>query len=571
MKKILDLLKAKKWLMITVICVLALAVCTGAFAAFTALHDSIMPRVKVEGVSLGGMTREEAISAMGAIDEEYGAATFNVTAADVVTPIVGKELAVGLDKEAIADAALKFGHEGSLWRRMLSTAKTLVLGRKLDPVVKLDEELLAVVTETIAEVNVEPQDATFRVDGDKLILTPPSDGSHFDLDALKVRIKEKFVDKDYGDMVLTMEPWPAKAIDLDEVYAEVHTVAKDAAIETVDGKKQLTPHVVGVDFDLAAAKEKLAATPNAEVVIPLTLTQPKVTTAQLQSSNELFGHTLSKVTTRYSAKKVNRVSNVKLAASLINGTVLNPGEVFSYNKVVGPRTTARGFKSAAIFAAGEVVDGIGGGICQVSSTLYMASVYADLETVKRTNHSFYVDYAPKGQDATVVYGSIDFQFRNNTDAPIKIFASANNTSVTVTIKGTASSQKKVEFQSKTVSTTPFTEKTVVDNSLKPGERVIKQAGQNGMQLEVYRVVYDANGKVIRREHENTTRYKPMQQIVSVGPAAQTAAPQTQEQPQQQQQPAQQEQKPAEQEQKPAEQQPAETPAEGTQTEETPAA
>lgn len=524
MAKFLEALKTKKWMMALLAGLLVLALLLGALAIYTAAHGDILPRVRIDNVSLGGLNREEAAEKIAALDEGYAAAKFWVTAADVVTPIAGWELGVELDKDALVDTAMGYGHSGSFWHRMMSTAKTLLLGRTLDPVVQLDEELLNVIVGKIAEVNVEPQDASFRIEEEKLILTPAVDGSHFDEPAFRKRLKEKFEQKDHGDMVLGINVWEAKPLNMDEVYAEVHTEAKDAVIETVDGKKVLTPHVVGVDFDLEAAKAALSENPDITHEIPITLTQPKVTTEQLQSSNELFAHTLSKVTTRYSAKKVNRVSNVKLAAKLVNGTVLNPGEVFSYNDVVGPRTTARGFKAAGIFVAGEVVDGIGGGICQVSSTLYMASVYADLETVKRTNHSFYVDYAPKGHDATVVYGAIDFQFRNNTDAPIKIFASANNTSVTVTIKGTAETKKTVKLQSSTRSTTPFSEKIVEDPTLKPGERVITQAGQQGMHLEVYRLVYDKDGNLLRKEHENTTRYKPMTQIVSVGPEVPAVAP-----------------------------------------------
>ncbi len=524
MEKVLLMLKTKKWLMGVVAGVLALALLFGALAIYTAVHKNIQPRICIDGLSLGGMNRDEAIQAMTALDENYGAAKFSVTVADVATSISGTDLGVQLDKELLADTALGFGHDGGFWSRMMSNAKTLLVGRKLDPVVKLDDELLDVIISKLAEVNVEPQDASFVIDGDKMTLTPPVDGSHFDEEAFRTRLKEKFEQKDHGDMVLGINPWEAKHLNLDEVYAEVHKEAQDARIEMQDGKKVLTPHVVGVNFDLEAAKAALSATPDKEVVIPLTLTHPKVTTEQLQSSNELFSHTLSKVTTRYSAAKVNRVANVKLAAKLVNGTVLNPGEVFSYNDVVGPRTAARGFKKAGVFAGGEVVDGLGGGICQVSSTLYMASMYADLETVKRVNHAFYVDYAPKGEDATVVYGSIDFQFRNDTDAPIKIFATANNTSVTVTIKGTVAQQKTVKIQSTVRSTTPFTEKVVEDPSLQPGERVIKQAGQQGMYLDVYRLVYDKKGNLLRKERENTTRYKPMTQIVNVGPAAPAVEP-----------------------------------------------
>ncbi|MBQ3055486.1 MAG: peptidoglycan binding domain-containing protein [Oscillospiraceae bacterium] len=313
MSKFFGFLKAKKWLAVILACVGVGIIGVAGFAIYTATHADIMPNVRVENLALGGMTREEAIEAMGAIDEEYGASTFNITAADTITPVVGKELNVRLDKEAVADEAIKVGHEGNLWQRMLATAKTLTSGHEIAPVVVLDEDLLGVIIERVSAANVEPQDATFRVEKDQLILTPPVDGKHFDIEALKTRIREKFQEKDYGDMVLTMEPWEAKPINLDEVYAEVHTEAKDAVIETKDGKKVLTPHVVGVDFDLAAAKEKLAQTPDEEIRITLTLTQPKVTTASLQSSNELFGHTLSKVTTRYSAKKptVSAMSNLQ--------------------------------------------------------------------------------------------------------------------------------------------------------------------------------------------------------------------------------------------------------------------
>ena len=160
-----------------------------------------------------------------------------------------------------------------------------------------------------------------------------------------------------------------------------------------------------------------------EYTIPLNILYPKVTTNMI--GTEAFPDLLSTYSTNYAASNKNRTTNLILAANKINGTVLMPGETFSYNKVVGARTIAAGYKEAPIYVSGEVVDGVGGGICQITTTLYNAVVYANLEIVQRTNHQFVPSYAPASRDATVVYGSIDFQFKNNRNYPIKIVCSVS--------------------------------------------------------------------------------------------------------------------------------------------------
>ena len=129
--------------------------------------------------------------------------------------------------------------------------------------------------------------------------------------------------------------------------------------------------------------------------------------------------------TNYAANNKNRTTNLILAANKINGTVLMPGEVFSYNKVVGARTISAGYKEAPVYVDGRVEDGLGGGICQITSTLYNAVVYANLEITQRTNHQFIPSYVTASRDATVVYGAIDFQFKNNRNYPIKLVCSVS--------------------------------------------------------------------------------------------------------------------------------------------------
>ena len=140
---------------------------------------------------------------------------------------------------------------------------------------------------------------------------------------------------------------------------------------------------------------------------------------------EAFPDLLSSFSTRYSTSAVDRTTNLRLAAEKINGTVLMPGETFSYNQVVGARTIAAGYKEAPIYVQGKVVDGLGGGICQITSTLYNAVVLANLEIVERTNHQFVPSYVTASRDATVVYGSIDFKFKNTRDYAVKLVCSVS--------------------------------------------------------------------------------------------------------------------------------------------------
>ena len=172
------------------------------------------------------------------------------------------------------------------------------------------------------------------------------------------------------------------------------------------------------------------------------------TTANTATEDEEFSDVLGSKTTYYNTSVTGRSTNIRLATEAIDGTVLQPGETFSLNGVVGRRTAAKGYQTAIIFQNGKQVEGLGGGVCQVSSTVYGAVLYADLQVTERSSHQFQVSYTPVSQDAAVYYGSQDFQFVNDTDNPIKIAADASNGSLTVTIYGTKTTEKKVTLSSK---------------------------------------------------------------------------------------------------------------------------
>ena len=211
-----------------------------------------------------------------------------------------------------------------------------------------------------------------------------------------------------------------------------------------------------------------------------------------------------------------RGSNIALAASHINGTLLAPGQIFSYNKVVGPRIESAGFQDAPVIVKGELVPGIGGGICQVSSTLYNAVLLSDLKIVHRAHHAFPVHYLPAGRDATVVDGAIDFQFQNSTPAPIYIAASSGGGHLSFRILGKKTPGKTVaiELADHEVEPTP-PPKTVSDPTLYAGTRRFKDRGHRGQRVTVYRVVKQ-NGQVLKRELISRDHYRPFAPIVLTG-------------------------------------------------------
>ncbi len=492
-----------------------------ALTVYTYAHGDIFPRVTAEGVRLGGMNREEAITALDAHSKSrYEGAKLEIKLEDITSRTVSaQELGVSLPAEDIADAALRVGHEGGFFPRIWDVFCTLFAGHETKSEIRLDDAALGKVVAELSAHDIAPTDATYEITDKELVLYPKADGKKLDAEALEKTIRERFTAQDYSTIEVARLVAESKGLDMDKLYSEVHKEVSDARLEKNENENVIVPHVVGVDFDLDAARIAYEKSADEILRIPLEITQPKVFTKTLEAG--LFKDVLADVTTNFSPKKVARTANVRLAAKLVNGKVLNPGEEFSYNTTVGPRTKARGFQEAAIFASGEVVDGVGGGICQVSSTLYMAAIRANMEITERKNHSFYVDYAPKGEDATVVYGSIDFRFKNTSPYPIKIVATSKDNYIRIKLMGTETDKFTVKLTKKTLSTSPFEERVRNVSTLAKGERNIEQKGQEGLVMEVYRNVYDEGGKLISSKFENKSTYKPMPQIVHVGTAAAT--------------------------------------------------
>lgn len=231
---------------------------------------------------------------------------------------------------------------------------------------------------------------------------------------------------------------------------------------------------------------------------------------------------VARYTTRYPTGQKSRNNNLGLASGKIDGTVLMPGEVFSFNDTVGRRTAQAGFKEAGVYVNGRHDTGIGGGICQVSTTLYNASLMADLGIVHRRNHSMPVAYVPVGRDATVSYGTIDLKLKNPYDFPIAFKRIFGKGSLTFVVYGQPTGKTVKILLGKRTSWTPPA-KTVYDSKLRPGSRRVIEKGSNGHRIVTYRQVF-AGGKLVRKDNLGLSYYTGGSRITAVGRSRPRATP-----------------------------------------------
>lgn len=227
-------------------------------------------------------------------------------------------------------------------------------------------------------------------------------------------------------------------------------------------------------------------------------------------------------TTRFNAADQDRTYNLKLGAEAINGYVVAPGEVFSFNEVVGPRDARQGYREAPVIIKNELVPGIGGGICQVSSTLYNAVLLAGMDPVERSNHSLPSAYVGLGRDATVVYGSIDFKFKNTRPEPVMLGSRVHGNALTIAIFGTPR-EEKVEITTTVQEEIPFPVLFQEDPTLKPGEDKLKQEGKPGYKVVVRRRIWRGD-RLVRDEILSRDTYQPQPEVHLVGPVAGLEAP-----------------------------------------------
>lgn len=298
-------------------------------------------------------------------------------------------------------------------------------------------------------------------------------------------------------------------------------MVEDASIERVNGEFVIEGGTLGEAVNVDLSKEDIQSNlykyyceGKAEIPLVIDTDEPRGSYEELAQVKDVLGT----FTTSYSSSGSNRSANVANGCALINGTVVYPGEEFSAYKTVSPFSEANGYYLAGSYANGQVVESLGGGICQVSSTLYNAVLLAELEVTERNNHSMIVTYVQRSADAAIAESSgKDFRFVNNTEYPIYIEGITANKKITFTIYGveTRPSNRSVEYVSETLSeTVPDTEKIIADAGMSIGT-VSVQSAHIGYRAQLWKVVYE-NGQEVSREQVNSSSYSSSPRTATVG-------------------------------------------------------
>ncbi len=522
-------------ILIAVLCAVLLALYC-ALCAFGGSGDTLRDGTTVNGINIGGMTKEQAVSAL----TEQLAGTTSVegtdySAIDVVPDIPDAQTytvdlsgCLSFDVTDTVEQAWAHDHGGMFLSRGIRFLTTLGGGKSyhVAPQAADAAQVRSALEATgILTLNTTTQ-TTYALTDTTLDFTMGVSGVSVDENALIQKILDNTAKGDYSSITCEMVSADPDPIDIQVIHDALYAEPANATLEVADdGSYTVTDSVQGIDFDVAGAQSILsAAQPGETVSVPLNRQDPAIDTATLKAN--LFKDVLGEYTTSVSGT-ADRRSNVQLAAQKCSGTILLPGEVFAYNQVVGQRTEAAGFKKAGAYSNGETVQELGGGVCQDSSTLYCAALYANLEIVERHNHSYVSSYVPIGMDATVSWGGPDFQFRNNTDYPIKVVASYANSKVTFQIVGTKTDDYSVKITTETIGTTAPTVQEVPDDTLEAGTTQVADKGHTGYKVQSYRHVYDASGNVVYEGKESLSSYKMTPKIIHVGTkVAETPAPDT---------------------------------------------
>lgn len=412
--------------------------------------DVITPGVYIQGRELSGLGQAQAQKELASLNSEIGALKLKLVYGGLTKTITPAEAGISLDIQAMLGPALEAGHQGNLMRKMLQQRRIRESGLEVPLVFVVDQKKL-----------------------DKLF-----DGIAEEINAKPVNAELKINSDDTVSVV------PGK---------EGMAVERQSALKEM--QRAISSGQQGLEVELA-----------------LVLTSPSRTTGEMQEMG--VNGLLAAYTTSFNARLLERSYNVKVAAEAIDGLMVAPGEIVSFNKVVGPRSSEAGYKNAKIIVNDKFVDGLGGGVCQVSSTLYNVVLLSGLEILERSNHSVPISYVPAGRDATVVFGVLDLVFKNNTGKYLYFKALVGPGKLTFKIYGNTQYKKQISIKTNILEVYDFKTINQPDPSLEKDLQEVKTEGIKGMKVVAQRITLE-NGTP-RSEPLPSSLYKPLNKVVLVG-------------------------------------------------------
>lgn len=419
--------------------------------------------VSIGSIDVGGLTKEQAQKKVETYIADRQQQSLVVAVQDNLVEATAQEAGFTIPEKDYAGEALQIGKKGNLWEKLQEIRKAEKGEKDIALEPEIDEDTLKSFVETkCSEYDIKAKDSRLKFKNGVLKATRSREGMEVQVENTADAIKKAFLDK------------KAAGKDTIEVNADVR------------------------------------------------VTQPKFTQEEASQCTDLLG----KYSTTYATYQVERSSNVATAAGRINGTVLEPGETFSTIKVIKDRTEANGYKSAPEYSSGKVVSGIGGGVCQVSTTLYNAVLNAELKVVERSPHSMVVAYVPVSRDAAISGDYKDFKFKNSTDYPIYIMGSASGGILSFRVYGheTREAGREVSFESEITDTIEPGEEVVTEDPTLPASyRTVTQSAHVGYKAKLWKII-KVNGVQTDKVQINTSAYNASPQYVTVGKQPATPAP-----------------------------------------------
>ena len=488
------------------------------FALINRDNETIFSGISVQGIDVSNLTIDEAKKKVSSIIGNHISEEISLQHNDFQTVILPEQFGVSFDVDSAVEQAYYIGKSDNLIKNNYTILSLLLKNYNISPSINYDEDLLNSLIDSInAQLPDRVVNPGYSIDGTNLVITSGKDGILISSSDLKDEILSFLNDISSKNETINIpvNNVGAEPINLDAIYKDIFKLPVDASYT-------INPYVVypssnGLDFAISMEDAKaIISNQQDEYTIPLKITYPNVTTNQI--GNEAFPDLLSQFSTSFTSSGYNRSNNNILSSAKLNGLVLMPGEEFSYNQAVGQRTKAAGFRKAGAYSNGKVVQEVGGGICQVSSTLYNAVLYANLEIVERTNHYFNPGYVKAGLDATVSWGGPDFRFKNNRNYPIRIVTDTSGKKLKVYIYGLKTDDDcTVVLDPRYISSVPYKTTYQKDPSLATGETRVISSGSNGCKTATYKYVYDKNGTLISSECISRDTYSPHNKVVAVGP------------------------------------------------------
>lgn len=465
----------------------------------------------INGIDVSKMTAKEAAEKVRSqFESQYGDVAITVLLKDCEYDLEIAD-ALNLDVMDAVHSALSDSH-GFLSRGFMYIKSMFT---SLEYTVTPSIANRKAITDAIRNSGLNEQagsgERTYKIENDSIKVTKGRGGYEVDSEKLTNQIEALILSGNFTEPINC--PIQYSEVNLENIYNEIYVSPQNPTLNPEDGYS-LVEAVRGVSFDMEKAEKMLKESEDGmELSIPLIYTEPDMSTEEFQAA--LFRDALGSFHTNVGGSE-DRKTNVRLAAEHCNDTILLPGETFSFNNVVGQRTTERGFMPAPSYVNGESVDEVGGGICQVSSTLYNACLYANLQINERHCHPHESGYVGAGFDATVSWGGPDYMFSNNTNYPIKISSVYDGSYVYCAIYGTKEQSFYVELTSETLSVEEYETEYEDDDTMEEGEEEVSVRGINGFTVQTYRKVYDGDGNLIFNEPESISTYVKQDEIIKVG-------------------------------------------------------